>query len=292
MAQSRVRTFARLAVAAAFAAVALTGCVRLTADTTVSDADTFSQTIIVATTPAARSQLGDAAEVDLDLANLKTLITSSEAYTELLNTYPDQVAVEDFEDGDLTGVKVVTTDLPLAEFERSLAQLSASAPLTGAASLVRTGDTYVVTVPAGGAAESLEEAGVTAGQLALLSGQVDIGFTFTFPGLVTSATAGEVEGHTVTLGLPDLASGEDITIVAGAGNETDWKPWLMWGGIGLATLVIVGGAIALIVQDVRRHRANALPPPDAEAGENAEGPGILATGGEAEPEATDPDESP
>ena len=285
-----LRTFARFAATVVFAAVALAGCVRVTSDTTVSDADTFSQVTIIATTPAARAQLGDTAGVDL--GNLKGLVTDSDAYKDLAQKYPGQVAVEDFEDGDLSGVEVTTTDLPLDEFAGAFAQLSSNLPLTGAATLVRTGETYVVTIPSGDAAATLEDAGISPSQLELLSGQVNVGVSFTFPGLVTSATAGEIDGHTVTIGLADLASGEDITIVAGAGKQTNWKPWLMWGGIGLAALVIIGGATALIVQDVRRHRSTKLPPPDAAAGEHPTGPGVLTEAGGDEPEATEEPESP
>ena len=108
--------------------------------------------------------------------------------------------------------------------------------------------------------------------------------SFTFPGLVTSANVGEIQGNTVTLSIADLASGKDVTIVASAASEFYWKPWLMWGGIGLALLVIVGGATALIVQDVRRHRSTALPPP---APVVDGGPGILPGGETTDVETTE-----
>lgn len=274
-----MRNTLRLAALATLAVAALAGCVRFTSDTQVHADDTFSQTAVIATTAAARDQLGSL--MQLDLADLKGAIKSSEGYLALVADYPDQIAVEDYADGDLSGVQLTATDLPLDAFSDSFAQLTAQLPFTGDASIVRTEDTYVVSIPAGQAGDALGEAGVSAGQLELLGTSVDISLSFSFPGLVTSANLGEIDGKTVTLSLADLAAGQDITIVAGAAEQIDWKPWLMWGGIGLAALVIVGGATALIVQDVRRHRSNKLPPVDPRAGRAQSGPGMIIIGDDA-----------
>ena len=160
---------------------------------------------------------------------------------------------------------------------------------------MHTEDTYVVSIPTAALGDALSKTGVSAGQLELLGSSVDVELAFSFPGLVTSATAGDIDGNSVTIDLADLAQGSDITIVAGAAPETNWKPWLMWGGIGLAALVIVGGATALVVQDVRRHRTTALPAPDAGAGQDARGPGVLIIPEDAPekaPEASEEPESP
>jgi len=281
-----VRAAARLTAIAVLVVAALAGCVRLTADTRVSDDDTFTQVAIIATTPQARTQLKSM--TDVDLGDLTSVITSSQGYLALAKQYPDQVTVEDYADGDLTGVKITATNLPLTEFASSFSQVTAQFPFAGEASLTHTGDTYVVSIPSGELADGLKQAGISAGQLELLGGSIDVALTFSFPGLVESATVGTVDGKTVTLGLADLASGKDITIVAGAAQQMNWQPWLMWGGIGLALLVIVGGATALIVQDVRRHRTSALPRPDAAAGSAPSGPGVIIT----TEDATDEDASP
>ncbi|MGC4175244.1 LppM family (lipo)protein [Demequina sp.] len=285
---------ARLAALGVVAVVALAGCVRITSDTQVHADDTFSQTAIIATTERARQQLGTMA--NFDLGDLMGSIKSSEQYLAIAAEYPGQIEVEDFADGDLSGVQITATDLPLEAFEGTFAQFTAQLPFTAKATLVHTEDTYVVSIPSGALGDLLSEQGVNAGQLELLGSSVDIRLMFSFPGLVTSATAGEIDGKSVTLNLADLATGEDITIVAGAAEEMNWKPWLMWGGIGLAALVIIGGATALVVQDVRRHRHNTLPQPDAGAGQGASGPGVLIIPEEAPPtqpttEATD-DEKP
>ena len=280
-----MRSAARLAALAVVAIAALAGCVRLTSDTSVHADDTFSQEAIIATTEQAREQLASFA--DFDLANLKGAITSSAEYLKLAAAYPDQIGVEDYSEGDLTGVKITATNLPLDAFEGVFAQFTARLPFTAEATLIHTEDTYVVSIPTGRLGELLGKAGVSAGQLELLGSSVDVELRFSFPGLVTSATAGDIDGNSVTIDLADLASGDDITIVAGAAPQTNWKPWLMWGGIGLAALVIVGGATALVVQDVRRHRTSALPPPDARAGQAATGPGVLPTN--APPQVTEGD---
>jgi hypothetical protein len=284
-----VKPAARLVTLAILAVAALAGCVRLTSNTEVHADDTFSQQAIIATTEQARQQLGGLA--NFDLADLKGAITSSQEYLSLAAEYPDQISVEDYTDGDLTGVTITATNLPLDSFETAFAQFTARLPFTAKATLVHTEDTYVVSIPTASLGQALKTAGVSAGQLELLGSSVDIGLTFSFPGLVTSATAGEIDGNSVTIDLADLAQGRDITIVAGAAPEMNWKPWLMWGGIGLAALVIVGGATALVVQDVRRHRTTALPGPDALAGKVHSGPGILVVPEEA-PTASEEPESP
>ena len=271
-----MRSALRLGALAILAIATLAGCVRLTSSTEVHADDTFSQVAVIAVTDDAKAQLGSLAKVDL--GDLKGSITSSAEYAALNKKYPNQVSVDDYTDGDLKGIKITATNLPLDAFEGAWKQLTVQLPLTGDATLVRTGDTYVVSIPAGKLADALSSAGVSAGQLELLGSSIDVSLSFTFPGLVTSATVGDIQGNTVKLGIADLASGKDITIVASVASQFYWKPWLMWGGIGLALLVIIGGATALILQDVRRHRSTPLPPP-APPLPMAEGaPGILPTG--------------
>jgi hypothetical protein len=279
----QVKPTLRFAALALLAVATLAGCVRLTSDTQVHGDDTFSQVAIIAANDDARAQLE--AQAKVDLGDLKGVITSSDEYLRLSKDYPGQVAVEDYADGDLKGIKITGTNLPLDAFATSFAQFTSQLPFTGEASLVHTADTYVVSIPSGQFASLLGGTGVSTGALGLLSGSIDVSLTVGFPGLVTSATAGEIEGKTVTIGLTDLLSGKDITIVAASASQFYWKPWLMWGGIALAILVIIGGATALVMQDVRRHRTNSLPPPSpvvgtaggAELGAQDMGPGVLPT---------------
>ena len=284
-----MRRAGRLAAIAVVVVAALSGCVRITSNTDVHGDDTFSQVTVLALTDAARAQVEQMAGVKLD--NLQGAITSSPQYKELVDEYPGQLEVADYADGDIKGVQITATDLPLDAFETAFSTVMSQLPLTANATLVRTDDTFVVSIPAGGAADLLDGSGISAGQVELLGSQVDVGLTFGFPGLVQSASAGTVDGNSVTVGLADLLGGEDIRIVASAEDQINWKKWLLWGGIALAVLVIVGGAAALIAQDVRRHRTNALPPPDAVLND-ATGPGVLPVEKDAPPPDADQGEAP
>ena len=288
----------RWCAVAGVAALALAGCVRATVDTAVHEDGTFSSHSVVAISDSAASQFeemlgsglpGDVdAEVpdDLDIEDLLGGAQDSPALADLEERYPGQVEVADYDDGELSGVEITLTDLPLDEFDAAGAQ-SAGA-LGASATLEAVEDTYVVTVTRP-AELDLSTAGLTEGNLSLIESSVEIAVTFTFPGLVQEASAGEIDGKTVTLGLTDLASAEEIVIVAGASDAIDWGPWLRWGGIALAFVLVIGGAAALVIQDQRRRRTSALPAPGTT--ESPSGPGMLTGEGSAEPPA-EPEETP
>ena len=289
-------------VAAGAALVALTGCVRTTVDTTIGSDGTFSQHAVIAFSDEAASQLGGQLGGDLggDLGDAPTLdpdalldeLEGSEGLAALEERYPGQIDVAPYDDGELQGVEVTVTDLPLEEFANAAEEAGGG---LGASATLEEEDGRFVLVMAAPEGLDLGSLGVTPSQLSLVESSVDIGVTYTFPGLVEAATAGEIDGHTVTLGLADLASGEDIRIVAGATDSIDWGPFLLWGGVALAFVLVVGGATALVVQDRRAHRRSSLPEPhvtDAPAG-----PGMLSTPEHDAPGATAggdeaPDEDP
>ncbi|WP_431308407.1 LppM family (lipo)protein [Demequina litorisediminis] len=166
--------------------------------------------------------------------------------------------------------------MPLDEFAAASTQALAS--IDASASLTREDDQYILTVTRSADADlsSLAMGGVN---LELAEAAVDVGATFTFPGLVTEASAGDIDGHTVTLGLADLATTPEIRIVADAAPAIDWGPILLVGGIALSLIAIVGGAAWLIVDDRRRARRTSLPAPTTTAAPS--GPGML---GDADPE--------
>ncbi|WP_297084393.1 LppM family (lipo)protein [uncultured Demequina sp.] len=277
-----------LAVAAA-SMVLLTGCVRSTVETTFTDGGTFSQHSVIAFDLDAVESFAGSQDLPLDglegsdgLGGLLDGVDSSEALQDLEARYPGQITVEDFAEGDLTGVEITATDLPVDEFNEA-AELASG--IGASASVQLTEDQYVVTMtPPEGL--DLRAAGVTDANLRLIESSVDVAVTYTFPGLVESATAGEVDGRSVELGLADLASGREIVVVAGASDQIDWGPFLRWGGFALATILVVGGAAALVVQDRRARHRNSLPPPTAT--DTPSGPGVL--GGEDTP--GDPTDTP
>lgn len=252
---------ARLAALAAVVVAALAGCVRVSSETALHSDDTFSQHLIVAMTDAARTQVASA--IDMDLDGLREQIEASSSFAALAERYPDQIELTDYSDGDLNGFQLTMQNLPLAEYQENAGDLTEVLPGGAGATIERVDDTFVVTMASGGTADGLSNLGFDEAQLGLVEASVDIGLTFTFPGLVQSASAGEINGNSVTLRLRDLASESEIVLVGGANDEFDWAPLLLWGGIGLAIILVVGGATALVVQDVRRRRKTALPPPDA-----------------------------
>ncbi|MDN4491326.1 hypothetical protein QQX13_10830 [Demequina sp. SYSU T00068] len=256
-------------LAAAAAALLLAGCVRVTAETTLGTDDTFDQHAVIAVAPEAltalRQQLGqvDPGELpadaldQLDLESLLDPETFLEQLAPLEEANPGSVDVQPYSDDEgRSGVELTVTDVPLAD----AGDATATVPLAGATGIVREGDTYVVTLESGAASE-LEGLGAQASQLRLIENAVDVAVAFTFPGLITEATAGEVDGSTVTLGLSDLLSADSIRIVGGASPQVDWGPFLRWGLVGLAVVVVVGGATLLVLQDRRRRASTALPPP-------------------------------
>ncbi|WP_062530425.1 LppM family (lipo)protein [Demequina rhizosphaerae] len=280
----------RLGAALAVAAVALTGCVRVSTDTTFGEDDTFSQHAVVAMTSQARmvldQQLGqladqlpdgvEAPDTGLDPGAILDPDAVRDQLAPLEEAYPGSVEVDAYEDEDgLEGVEITLTDVPLD----ALDDAAGASPLTGGTAVTHEGDEYVVEIQTG-AASGLASAGVSVDQLGLVGSAVDVAVAFTFPGLVRSASAGEVEGNTVTLGLADLLGADSIRIVGGATTERDWGPLLRWGLVVLGAIVVVGGATALVIQDRRRRHRTHLPPP-REGGEG--GPGTL--GGEPGPRA-------
>ncbi|WP_062380920.1 LppM family (lipo)protein [Demequina pelophila] len=300
----------RLAAVVALAVAVLAGCVRVTSETTLGEDDTFSQHAIVAISPSALTALSqqlplldlpagidvdgledtDLKDTDLedlaglDPADLLDPATIRDRLAPLEEAHPGSTEVEPYEDEDgRTGVEITVTDVPLEALEDA----SQANPLAGPAAVTRDGDTYVVEVTTG-AASQLAQSGLRASDLRLVESAVDIGVAFTFPGLVREASAGEVSGRTVTLGLGDLLSSDDIRIVAGADREIDWEPILKWGLVALGAIVLIGGATALVVQDRRRRHRTNLPPPRA-AGE---GPGTLTTRGGDEAPPAGPASSP
>lgn len=254
--------------AAAVAGLVLTGCVRTTVDTTITSDDTFSQHSILAFNDTVAAQVTN--EVGFDAANLAEELESAPEFIELQERFPGQIEVADYYDGELHGAELTLTDIPLEEFSNAATQ--AGTGLTGGATLTRENDTFVVEMSFPDTA-GLEDIGVSESQLELLAGSLDIGVSYTFPGPVQSATAGTIEGHTVTLGLADIASGQDVRIVASAGDSIDWGPILTWGGVGLAFLLVIGGATALIIQDRRKSLRNTLPP--HQTTDTPTGPGLL-----------------
>ena len=255
------RRAARLLVAPAVLVAVLSGCVRIVADTSINADDTFSQDVIIALTDAAAEQLGAQGGPELGASLDADAVRAQLA--ELAEQYPGQVTVTEYVDEDLEGVRIELTNVPLSELNQSSTDVTAG--LGASASVERVGDQFVVTLVNAGAFDAADLPAGTP-DLGFIESAVDVAVIYRFPGLVTEASAGVVEGNTVTLGLTDLAEPGEVRIVAGAEPAISWEPILRWGLIALAFAVIVGGGAALVIQDRRKQAASRLPIPESGTG--------------------------
>jgi hypothetical protein len=271
-----------IAVAAA-AAFTLTGCVKIHTESAFSDSNTVDQTIIIAVDPDVLSQVG---------ANPDDL-TADAFLDRVPYEQADRITIEDYVDGELEGVRIVATDLTFDELASAGDALGESADESGegdfagagllggitATEVVRQGDHYVVTIPA---AES-GEVSIPGVDASAIGGFINFEAVFSFPGPVVSSSHGDVNGKTVTLEFEDIQSGEDITIRAVAKEAIAWGPIITWGIIALAVLVIIAGAIALGILELRKRRPD-LPEPELTDGTGA---GVLPDAPPPPPPAKD-----
>ncbi len=236
-----------------------TGCARVTSHHSFSDHNTITQDTVVAFTPQAAEAIG----VDLNDLTAATIVESTAGV--MPGVDPSKVTIEDFVDGDLRGIHVVARDLTLDEFNAA-ASLSAEGVAPGVGtpmSVVREGDTYVVTIPADEARDISGMRG--ASSVGAIASAVTFELRFTFPGPVKSASVGQVNGKTVVIGLEDLLNPDEIVIRGQATDGIAWGPILRWAGLIGIGIVIVGGATLLVWQDKRRQRITGLDPiPDTD----------------------------
>ena len=247
------RRVVRMAVTA-IAVLALAGCARFTAVDTFSPNNTVTQDLTIALTPDAAKQVG------VDLSTLTAAALKSASAKAFPGIDPRKITIQDYTEGDRKGVHIVARDLTLDELNAAATQGSTAVanglgtPMT----VAREGDTYVVTFPADPKRDLSKVPGGSS--IGLISNSIDFSITLNFPGPVQSATAGQVDGKKVVLGLEDILTPDAIVIKAQATPGIAWQPILRWLGIGGVAAVIIGGAALLIWQDKRKRRINDLPP--------------------------------
>ena len=263
------RRLARSLAVGAVAAVALTGCVRATVDTTIGEDDTFSQHAIVAYSDDVANQISE--YLGADVGSLVGSIDDNAEFRAFQERYPGQVTLEDYEEGDMHGVELTLTDLPLDEFSEAATQALASVDVS--ASLTHDDGSYLLSVTLNDDT-GLAMLGLSDANIALVESSVDVEASFTFPGLVREATVGEIDGNTVTLGLADLATTPEIRIVADDSPSIDWGPLLIAIAVVAAFVLVIGGAMWLVIDDRRKSRRTALAAPVVGA---ASGPGVLSS---------------
>lgn len=240
----------------------VTGCARVTSTHSFSDHNTITQDTVVAFTPQAADAIG------IDLADLTAASITESTAGVMPGVDSSKVTIEGFVDGDLRGIHVVARDLTLDEFNAAASvSVEGAAPGVGTPmSVVREGDTYVVTIPADASRDVSGMRG--ASSVGAIANAVTFELRFTFPGPVKSASVGQVNGKTVVIGLEDLLNPDEIVIRGQATDGIAWGPILRWAGLIALGMAIVGGAVFLIWQDKRRQRITGLAPipePDADA---------------------------
>jgi len=225
----------------ALVAVAMTGCVKLDMDLTVSSDDTVDGTAIVAVSE-----------------QLVSLIPGGEQ--DLLDDITDDfeemgsATVEPYEDEDFIGASVTFEDLPLAE-------LSAPGSDFG---ITRDGERYRVAGSLDLSAADFGDDGLPPGldpQEFFSAAEIRIAITLPRP---IEQSNGTVDGCTVvwtpafgeSIELEAVTSDSgDCSGASGSGSGLDWWAWLL---IGLAALVLVAAAVVAVIIGERRKRR---PPP-------------------------------
>jgi hypothetical protein len=177
--------FTRALAGAALVVLALSGCVRLDLQTTLTDHNTADGTLVIAMSDDAAGLLGsEPADV------------WAEYKGQVVGDVPDTVTEEPYAEDGYTGSRYVFDDEPLA----TLAKLS-----DGDLEVAREGDEYVVSgvLDLSKRVEGIEDA--PEGVL----GSVEATVALTFPGPVTEAD-GEIDGSTVTW-RPDAAQATSLS---------------------------------------------------------------------------------
>lgn len=260
-------------------ALTLSGCVRMLSDTSIGADDTFSQHVIVAFDNSVADQFGG--RTDGGGEALTATFANDPLFVKLQQEYPEQVVLADYADGDLTGMELTMTDLPLSVMDGWGSAVTTA--VGGDTSIEHVGDTFVVTVslpsadaladgagdltglvPEGAPTGSLGGLGMLGSadaNMSLIDNAIEFEVKYTFPGLVTEASAGDIDGRTVTLSLTDLAAGTDIRLVGADSPQVNWWPYLKWALIIAAFASVIGAATLLVRQDQRRQRTNTLPEP-------------------------------
>lgn len=283
----------RAAAVAALVVVSLAGCVRMHTTTDVKSDNTVDQEIILAIDVVAFSELGEGA-------------SEPPRPDDYLNDIPadvrDRVTVVDYKDGDYEGIRATFTNLTLDELDSgALDSGTEDIGAGGDTTLVREGDEFVLTIFLDNATEEeLSEED----EFGDYSSYFDVKVVYSFPGPITSYTAGTVEGNTITFTTAEMYGTEDIVVRADATSASAFPVGLLIA-IVVVGLLLIAGVIALVVFLVARSRpedgapaapaAGTVPPPpapDASAAAPADAPAAPAPEADSAPATQTPPPPP
>jgi len=260
------RTATRLLGIAALA-VLLSGCLKATQELTLHEDDTVDGTVVF----AVNKQFLDMAGVTAD--DFLKEITQGEG------PVPGGVDFETapYEDDEFIGSEFTFEGAPLSAF---------SDAGEGDISIVREGDTFVVSGTLDATSEDLDPSGTPGGQAILDS--FDVRISVTFPGEVESAPGGEIDGNTVTwspkLGESTEISARGSAVASGGGSGAN-----LWILLGAALVLIVVVVIVLVLR--KKPEPTAEPSQDATPADAGTAPPVAGQGVEV-PAAPSTGEAP
>ena len=216
------------------AAFLLTGCIKMQADFVIKADDTFDATIFMGYSDEAMKQLSEMSGQSIEDMQADMGIDSQ--IDDLERQFGADATVETVSQDGYTGSKITIKNQPLSDIS--------SAAGSGAMSIVREGDTFVLSgnldmAEGGEGMDGLDAMGAMGIEMPVMI------FTFTFPGAVKSSS-GEINGNTATFNL-DFGKSNEISAEAEAiDNGKGGGPPGSGGGISMMLILIIAGAVIVV----------------------------------------------
>jgi hypothetical protein len=223
----RIGTVGRVAMVAALALL-LTGCLKLDMDLQIQSDDTVNGAIVFAVSKDVLELTGGSAE---DLLGGETPFPSD----------VEGVTTEEYDDGEFAGQQFNFDGVPISQF-------AADPEDPESLSIVREGDTFVVS-GALDLSQGLSGAtGATGAEQFLESAEIRIAITF--PGDVTESN-GEVDGNTVSW-APEFGERVDIQATGSAIASGGDSNTLLYVLIGVGAVLLIAIIIIVVVMGRRK----------------------------------------
>ena len=227
MRMKRIGTVGRVAMVAALALL-LTGCLKLDMDLQIQSDDTVNGAIVFAVSKEVLELTGGSAE---DLLGGETPFPSD----------VEGVTTEEYDDGEFAGQQFNFDGVPISQF-------AADPEDPESLSIVREGDTFVVS-GALDLSQGLSGAtGATGAEQFLESAEIRIAITF--PGEVTESN-GEVDGNTVSW-APEFGERVDIQATGSAIASGGDSNTLLYVLIGVGAVLLIAIIIIVVVMGRRK----------------------------------------
>lgn len=191
---------------------------------------------------------------------------------------PEGWSIDEFTRGEFEGVRVSVAFTDLADLDRRLAELEASAEEDGSTPsllrpgiLTQEGDTFRFSMPVEGLEEDLSAVGGTGednpfGEMDVdeMIGQIfQIRFLVTLPGTITSHNADTVEGNTMVWDIGLVDEGRTLSATSEPSGGSGLTMILL-----IAAAVLAAGLVAFVAAILNRRRPDQTPPDDSDPGDD------------------------